>query len=128
MGENAPDQHLCDPPQDPVTCLPGTEWQCAECGRLWEVQSTAGIMAEACNVWTIIASPKKIPTPTRGPLLAPTTEEKMLVDLVTAARAWADPGPHPSYHRAAQQRVRELMPILGDALDAATARWHGGAS
>lgn len=62
--------------------------------------------------------------PTHGPLLDPTTEDMMLADLVKAARAWGNPGPHPSYHREAQQRVRELMPLLGDALDAAIGRWH----
>lgn len=61
---------------------------------------------------------------TYGPLPDPTPEEMMLVDLVKAARAWGNPGPHPSYHREAQQCVRELMPLLGDALDAAIGRWH----
>lgn len=66
----------------------------------------------------------KHPPLTHGPLPDPTAEDMMLVDLVKAARAWGDPGPHPSYHREAQQRVRELMPLLGDALDAAIGRWH----
>ena len=61
---------------------------------------------------------------TYGPLPDPTPEEMMLVDLGKAARAWGDPGPHPSYHREAQQRVRELMPLLGAALDAAIGRRH----
>lgn len=36
-----------------------------------------------------------------------------------AVRAWIEPGPVPQYHRACQEQVREVMPLLGRALDRA---------
>lgn len=32
-------------------------------------------------------------------------------------RAWNEPGPHPAWHRAAQDEVRRCMPLLARALD-----------
>lgn len=31
--------------------------------------------------------------------------------------AWINPGPVPAWHRAAQQEVRDAMPVLAAALD-----------
>lgn len=33
------------------------------------------------------------------------------------AAAWANPGPHPAYHRRMQAEVRQSMPVLARALD-----------
>lgn len=48
---------------------------------------------------------------------------------VAAVRAWTTPGPHPSWHRAAQRVVAAAMPHVAAALergDAAEAvrEWH----
>lgn len=37
--------------------------------------------------------------------------------LVAIARAWTEPGNHPSWHFRMQQIVRSQMPVLGRALD-----------
>lgn len=36
------------------------------------------------------------------------------------ARAWADPGPVPRVHRAAQKDLRQSFPLLAQALDRLT--------
>lgn len=36
-----------------------------------------------------------------------------------AVLAWATPGPHPAWHREAQEEVRRAMPLLARALDRA---------
>ena len=38
-------------------------------------------------------------------------------DILAVVNAWADPGPHPEFHREYQNRVRLSWPTLGIALD-----------
>ena len=40
--------------------------------------------------------------------------------IFAVARAWADPGPVPRAHRAAQKDLRQSFPLLAQALDRLT--------
>lgn len=42
-----------------------------------------------------------------------------LPPLEAIIRAWTETGPHPDWHRRAQDEVRRAMPVLAHALDRA---------
>lgn len=120
MAETVYVPHDCDTPGHAGQYLPGTEWQCPACRALWEVTRFAGTMEGAVNVWCRLTDGRKVPRPVVIPT-APDPADVLLARLMRARRAWTEPGPHPRFHARAQQRVRELMPELAEALDYAAA-------
>lgn len=130
MGEVVYVPHECDPPGYAAQYLPGTEWQCPVCRALWIVRRFGGggegvTVEGACNMWDRMTYGRKVPRPAKSRPLGPDPADVLLARLMRAQRAWDAPGSHPRFHYRAQQRVRELMPLLAAALDDARGRSGG---
>lgn len=114
--------HQCEKPS---VELPGTLWQCSECGLIWELDSDTTETGKRLKWWAIERPRRDIAL---GAARARAAQTEMsttpaLPKLPAAAEAvldaWRVPGRSPATHEAAKREVRKSFPYLAARLDEA---------